>query len=88
MNKSQLITINELRPCIVNGKKALFHRWIERSEIVPPSAMQGGHCGGVVKDTFALVEFEDGVIKECRCVGIKFCDSPHRNYCFGGDGEK
>lgn len=88
MNKSKITITSELRPCIVNGKKALFHRWTDRSEIVAPSYMVGGHGGGVVKDTFALVEFEDGVIKECSCVGIKFCDSPHRNYCFGGDGAK
>lgn len=39
----------ELSPCIVNGQKGLFHCWEQRSEIVPPSPMKGGHSGGIIK---------------------------------------
>ena len=37
-----------LRPCKVNGKKALFHTWSNKSQIVPPSALMGGDNGGVL----------------------------------------
>ena len=39
---SKIIIHQELRPCIVNGQKTLFHRWENKSEIVTPSPMKGG----------------------------------------------
>lgn len=51
-----------LRRCTADGRKAIFHRWRDVSQIVPPSPMMGGHGGGVVRDTFAIVEYEDGSI--------------------------
>lgn len=64
----------EFRPCLANGKKAFFHRWIECSDVVPPSPMVGGAPGGVIKSTFAIVEFEDGTINRCYPEEIKFLD--------------
>lgn len=44
----KMLEITEsLRRCEVDGKAALFHRWCDISEIVPPSVMVGGH-GGVL----------------------------------------
>ncbi len=37
----------ELRPCLINGKKALFHNWSNKSQIVDPSPFVGGHQGGL-----------------------------------------
>ena len=50
----------ECRPCIVKGCKCLFHRWVEHSEIVPPSPMVGGHGGGELRYITALIECENG----------------------------
>ena len=44
----------ELRPCKVNGKKALFHTWSNKSKIVDPSPLMGGHNGGVLKWTVGI----------------------------------
>ncbi|MDD3662271.1 MAG: hypothetical protein PHT84_00190 [Candidatus Pacebacteria bacterium] len=82
-----------LRPCIVEmpGKKyknALFHRWIEKSEIVPPSPMVGGHSGGVLQFTLAIVEFEDGSVRKILPERIKFADNEIQKYCFRKENER
>lgn len=64
-----------LRSCIVVDKKAYFHRWIDKSKIIDPSPMIGGHNGGVIKFTVGLVEYEDGSVHECYPHEIKFTDT-------------
>lgn len=76
------VSNSQYRPCIANGKKALFHRWAERANIVPPSPMVGGHSGGVIKDTAAIVEYEDGTVAEVRTMNIKFADNLFAEYEF------
>ncbi len=68
---------SELRPCFVQGVegkevKHLFHCWSQVSEIVPPSNLVGGHNGGVVAETFAIVEAKDGRIIRVRPEKIRF----------------
>lgn len=65
-----------LRPCYVHERKALFHKWEDKSEIVPPSIMVGGHNGGIVRCTLGIVEYEDGTVHECYPYEIKFVDMP------------
>jgi len=73
----------ELRPCIVNGKgKALFHMWEERSEIMPPSPLVGGHTGGVLKDVAGIVELEDGKVIRVNPTCIRFLDNKFQEYAF------
>ena len=74
--------LSGLRPCIVNGKPALFHRWADWSEIVEPAIMRGGHGGGVVRAALAIVEFEDGAVGRVLPEKVRFLDSPHRVYDF------
>lgn len=62
----------DYRPCIVDGMKATFHRWADKSWIVPPSPMIGGHQGGVVQGVFAIVEMEDGTVREVEPEKVKF----------------
>jgi hypothetical protein len=82
-NLSSEISIKiELRPCIVKGRKALFHKWSDKSNIVPPSPMIGGHDGGVLKLTVGIIEYEDGVITECYPYEIRFVDAKFTEYCF------
>lgn len=85
---------HELRPCLIekSGEKALFHRWAEVSEIVPPAIAVGGHNGGVVKDVMALIELENGRVGMIRASAIRFLDSEKKfiQFNFGerGDGEQ
>lgn len=61
----------ELRPCMINGKKALFHLWIKKKDIV----MQSEYVDG-------LVEFIDGTVEEIKSERIRFCDSKIKEYSF------
>lgn len=69
LNDIKIVT--ELRPCIINGKKALFHLWIKKKDIV----MQSEYIDG-------LVEFIDGTVEEIRADKIRFCDSKVNEYYF------
>lgn len=73
----------ELRPCIADGRKALFHRWCDRCEVVAPSLMKGGHSGGEVRWVAAIVEYEDGTCGTVQPSDIRFLDNQHENYYFG-----
>ena len=66
------VSTADLRPCTVDSMKALFHRWEDKSWIVPPSPMVGGHQGGVVRGVFAIVEMEDGTVREVEPEKVKF----------------
>lgn len=78
---------SQYRPCLVKrdcdkgGKerkevvKALFHCWVYKFEVVPPSPMLGGHSGGVVSGVLGLVENEDGTIDQIYPSRIKFLDT-------------
>lgn len=82
------ITISpELRPCKVKIKSdeyenGLFHQWINRSEVAPPSPMNGVHSGGVICGTFGLVELKSGKIIEVYPYKIQFLDRQVEEYCF------
>ncbi len=77
----------ELRPCIVKDRKALFHKWSEKSQITQPSAMIGGHNGGVIRITVGIIEYEDGVVTECYPYEIKFIDNKFQEYSFIEEGK-
>lgn len=63
--------------------KALFHYWLHRSEVVGESYLVGGHAAGQVSGAFAIVEFEDGTIKEVEPWNIKFVEGLINDYSFG-----
>ena len=71
-----LITMSnsERRTCLVEGKKALFHRWHEFCDVVGASPLIGGAPAGQIKYTLGTVEFEDGTIEEVAPHKIKFAD--------------
>lgn len=71
---------SEYRPCIVKGRKALFHRWEDKSEI--HYATMRGTISGVIKGTLAIIEYEDGVVTECYPYEVKFCDNKFGEYAF------
>lgn len=61
----------ELRPCFINGKKALFHLWIRKYDFI----MKTEYIAG-------LVEFADGTVEEILANKIRFCDYKIREYSF------
>lgn len=81
--KSEIKIMHELRPCEVKGRKALFHGWHEASRVVPPSPMVGGHNGGEIKFTVAIIEWENGTVTECYPREVKFLDSKVEEYYQG-----
>lgn len=64
-----------LRECEVDGKKGFFHRWEDYAAVIEPSPMVGGHPGGQMRETFAIVEMEDGRIREVKPTKIVFTDT-------------
>lgn len=82
----------KLRPCHVRVKggtikRALFHGWDFISEVVEPSPMIGGHPGGTVTYTRAIVELESGHITTVMPESIKFLDNKFDEYCWDEKGE-
>ena len=53
------------RSCYVDGKKAIFHRWVDTS--FPKDK-------GFILQTLALVEYEDWYFQKFQTKNIKFAD--------------
>ena len=66
----------ELRPCIVGGYKALWHGWVQGKVRIYSRALDG---------TFALIEYESGVVRYARPEDVCFLDSRNKfsEYDFG-----
>ena len=62
------------RPCLVEGKKYLFHQWENLAWVVNASPLRGGHPGGQRSTTMAIVEDEDGRVHEVYPSKVKFID--------------
>lgn len=67
-------------------RKALFHCWTHESNVVEPSLLKGGHPGGTVATTLALVELEDGKVMKTYPECIEFCDEKIKDYAFPEKG--
>lgn len=78
------VTGSEYRPCIVSEQRALFHRWENKTQIVPPSPKAGGHGGGVLHFVMGIVENESGEVEEVMPYEIRFVDNIIKDYCFDG----
>lgn len=54
-----------------------FHGFCNVGEIVPPSPMVGGHKGGQLNDTFAIVETaKDNRLQKVYIEDVQFVDDP------------
>ena len=77
------------RPCYFKGRRAMFHRWTDYKNVVPPSPLAGGHCGGNISVLYGLIETEDGKCKLVAPENIKFADGGGFGDCvFLGDEGK
>ena len=65
---------DETRPCFYKGERAMFHRWAEWRQVIAESLMIGGHPAGIIAQTFAIIELEDGTVMEVSPHDIKFAD--------------
>ncbi len=70
-----------MRLCTVGGRRAVFHKWVEVSEVIPPSLFVDGPPGGTISDTLALVEFEDGSVSKVRPERVIFLDPAVTKFC-------
>lgn len=80
MGERKFITFREYRPCIAAGQKYLFHMWMVESQVIPPSNLRGGHSGGQISTTWALVEDDSGNMRMVRPSDIRFLDHPFQDY--------
>lgn len=67
---NDIIIKNETRPCWYDGKRAMFHRWVESTKPI----MNKDESITILRNTYALIELEDGTVKEVLKCNIKFAD--------------
>lgn len=75
----------KLRPCLVKGRRHLFHCWDHRAWTVGESALMGGPSGGQCSLVLAVVEDEYGQVHEVYPREVRFLDDQIKNYDFGGE---
>ena len=68
---SEIILKEELRPCFVENKKALFHKWVHIKNLLGQEFENG------------IIEYEDGQVEEVKPNDIKFIDNKTKEYDFG-----
>lgn len=66
--------ITELRPCLVNERKAYFHKWVDFSKPIPAGLTVGSAPAGIIAYTLGLVEYENGEVTEVNPNSIRFLD--------------
>lgn len=72
---SKILITEQLRPCLVNGKKALFHRWGETTDIFMKQITKG------------IVEYEDGTVARVFPNEINFIPLNFNEYAFNTEVE-
>ena len=75
----------KLRPCLVKGKRHLFHCWDHRAWTVGESALRGGPSGGQCSMVLAVVEDEYGQVHEVYPRDVRFLDDRIKEYSFRGE---
>ena len=70
------------RPCLVRGRRAIFHRWVNSAHPLLPRDMEPGKNARYYqfRRTEALIEYEDGTVARVFPSDIQFID--------GGDFDK
>lgn len=79
MASSDIVVRPELRPCMIDGKPCLFHKWV--SEYVPRSVQMLDDTADetceimMCETTMALVEHEDGTVSTESVQLVQFLDT-------------
>ena len=74
----------EYRPCYVNGRKALFHRWVNTANPAAPKGVDPNDEKVKFfqhRSTTGLVEYADGTLARVWPQDIRFADGGHFNKC-------
>lgn len=74
---SQKVTIEqERRPCIVNGQRAMFHRWADSARPVTPRGIEEDETSEryQLHSVHGIVEFEGGTVQRVWPSEIRFID--------------
>lgn len=71
-----LITSSQGRPCWAEGKRAIFHRWIDSARPAKPRGYEDDPMVEhfQLQSTKGLVEFEDGTMRHVWPTEIQFAD--------------
>lgn len=67
----------ERRPCMVNGRRAMFHRWADSARPVTPRDLEEEEMYGPRYQLYSvhgIVEFEDGTVQRVWPSDIRFID--------------
>lgn len=92
----------DLRPCYVGNKKALFHKFTEKTKVIikfdrlittenaqkiydiykEQGILPTGCSTAEKKETYAIVEYEDGTVEEVKPTKVRFADNKMREYAF------
>lgn len=65
-----------MRLCRARGVDAIFHKWSEVAQVIPPAIARGGHHGGEIRYATAIVEFcHNGQITEVMANDVVFKDT-------------
>lgn len=83
----------EYRPCYVNGRRALFHRWVNTANPALPKGVSPDDERAKFfqhRSTTGLVEYSDGTVERVWPQDIRFVDSAarFREYDWETDGQR
>ena len=76
METNEYIYTPEPRPCIVQGRRAIWHRWSDSARPKPPRGMTEEENAQFfqVWNVHAIVEFEDGTVARVWPSNVQFVD--------------
>lgn len=63
---------NSIKKCIYKKSVCTFHGFFQRSMVIGPSIMVGGHSGGTIAYPVAIIEDEKGNVMEVETTSIQF----------------
>lgn len=77
---SEIKITTELRPCFVNGRPALFHRWADSARPAKAYGKENDESAGYhqLHSVQGIVEYEDGTVDRVWPSVIKFL--PHAQF--------
>lgn len=64
----------ENRKCIFKKEVYTFHGFYQESNVIPPSPLVGGHSGGVIAYSVAIIEDKKGKLMEVEATSIQFVE--------------